>query len=111
MDDSQSQTWRDLDAIPWAYRIYLVNYEELARKVRVLDDPGQWLPIISVGSGALIPFLQEVERLLHNCLAAAFTLSSTINAAAPRLWAEAAESSSSQFRGAKCGTCGGSNTR
>jgi hypothetical protein len=86
MDDSQSQTWRDLDAIPRAYRIYLVNYEELARKLRVLDDPGQWLPIISVGSGALIPFLQEVERLLHNFLAAAFTLSSTINAAASRRW-------------------------
>lgn len=86
MDESELDTWRDLDAIPRAHRIFLANYEELARKLAVLDDPARWLPIRSEGSELFVPFLQEVERLLHNFLAAAYTLSSTIFKVADRRW-------------------------
>ena len=87
MDSSDIETWDDLDVIPRAHRIFVANHDELASKLRILDDPGQWLPIRSSGSGNLIPFLHEVERLLHNFLAAAYTLSSTIFKVANRRWA------------------------
>jgi hypothetical protein len=86
LDDAQSQTWRDLDGISRAHRIYLANYQELDDKLEVPDDPGQWLPISNQGSGRLIRFLGEVERLLHNFLAAAYTLSSTLYTVANRRW-------------------------
>jgi hypothetical protein len=87
MDGSQSQTWGDLDVIPRAHRIFVANYEELVSKLRVLEDPGRWLPIKSPASTELPVFLNEVERLLHNFLAAAYTLSSTIFKVAKRRWA------------------------
>jgi hypothetical protein len=44
------------------------------------------MPIGSEGSVRLVPFLQEVERFLHNFLAASYTLSSTMFKVADRRW-------------------------
>ena len=85
MDSSQSQTWGDLDVIPRAHRIFVANYDELASRLRIQEDPQKWL---AVGSGGHDPLLREVDRLLHNFLAAAYTLSATIYKVAERRWAQ-----------------------
>lgn len=77
----------DLGSILTSRRIFHGNHAELMRALQVTDDPGQWLPLMDITEPErFAQFRDELDRLLHNYLSSAYTLSSTEFSVAARRW-------------------------
>jgi len=69
---------KDLGAVRGLRRVFLGNHQELETKLSIVNDPAKWLPIWSIDSGQLQPFLDDLDRHFFNYLASAFSLSASI---------------------------------
>lgn len=84
----QSPGWElrsELNYVITARRVFLGNHAELQHAVTVVHRPDEWLPIID-DDGTYAVFSDELDRLLHNYLASAYSLSSVAFKVAKKRW-------------------------
>jgi hypothetical protein len=79
----------DLDSILTSRRIFHGNHAELLTALRVTDSFDTWLPLIDTRNlERFAQFRDELDRLLHNYLSSAYTLSSTAYTVVAKRWAK-----------------------
>lgn len=68
--------WQDLRRVEASGKVFHGNHHELKVATLIVDDPEQWLPLISTDNReGHARYLDNIDRLLHNYLAAAYSLS------------------------------------
>jgi hypothetical protein len=78
---------KDLRSVAASVRIFLGNHDELDRAIGIIKDPARWLPIVDIRNReAYGRFMDELDRLLHNYFASAYSLSSCMNKIRERRW-------------------------
>lgn len=78
---------RDLGTVLTARRILHGNFGELKRTLCITDDAAAWFNLLDLrNQEASATFRDEIDRLLHNFLSAAYTLSATEYKIAQRRW-------------------------
>ena len=69
--------WLDLRSIEDSVKVFRGNHHELTLAAAIVDDPDRWLPLASRDNReGHAKYMDEMDRLFHNYLASAYSLSS-----------------------------------